>query len=352
MSIFSSYVSNAIETPPVFEGYTEENYGDILALEESYADYESVIESIYLVDAAELDYFKKVRDIRENMELSDEEKEEMTAEAEEEWEKTFEAQTQNIFQRMVNMLKNLWGKIKSFFENVGRSFMALVMSGKSFAEKYEKDLLKLNLSGFKYEMFKYTNIDNKPIGEIVFKVADEVIKSQIGNVTASSEEEYDKKIEEIQQKRADIVATVRGKYVDKGQLEPNEYASALYAYFRGGAINSKDTVTTNVDIKSIINVLKNDKIVKDIKKAINSCNNSFNKAINEIKDVERLVNSDNKDDKKLTGKLVTVLNKKISIYNETRSVALTFFRAWRNAVHERERVYKSVCLAAFRYKGK
>lgn len=352
MSIFNSY-SKITETAPVFEGYTEENYGDILALEESYEDYVSIIEAMYKLEAAELNYIQKVAQVTENYDLSESEREESLDNIEDEWGEAFEAANQNIFQSVINYLKNLWGRITSFFVNVGRSFLALFLSGKTFAERYENDLKNANLSGFKYEMFDYTNMEISSAGENLFKIADGTIKRFIGNIP-DTEEALDKHIEKIQENRANIIATIRGEYVGKGALESGEFNKALYAIFRGGAINEADKRDISVNIKEIISILKDDQKVKNIKKATKACNVAFDKKIKEIKDAENKYKkaSNNEKDKRTASKIISAMNKEISIFNESRGIAMTMFRAWRTAVQERDRVYKSVCLAALRYKGK
>jgi len=351
MSIFNFNNDYEMEAP-VFEGYTDENYGDIRALEESYEDYIAVIESIYKMDVAEINYIKKLNAVNENFELADEEKESIINDIEDEYNEVTEAAAKNVFTRIIDFLKNLWGKIKSFLEDVIRTFLSMFKSGKDFAEKYEKELLKKNLKGFKYDMHLYSNLDDSSIGDNIFKLADDTISREFSDIT-EDDEKLNKLIEDMKKTRDKVVSDIRGKYVGRGPLEASEFNSALYSYFRSGALNTKDLEEVNVNIKKIISVLKDDSMVKNVKKALNSCNKSFDRKIKEINRTEKTFKNLDKDDnrKKTASLVIAALNKEISIFNETRSIALTFFRAWRNALHERERVYKSVCLAALRYKA-
>ena len=54
------------------------------------------------------------------------------------------------------MLKKLWEKIKAFFYNVKRFLDGVFMDGQDFVKKYKKDFSNLKLSGFSYDMYKYT----------------------------------------------------------------------------------------------------------------------------------------------------------------------------------------------------
>ena len=67
----------------------------------------------------------------------------------------------DVKDRLIKLLKTLKEKIKAFFHSAVQYFDAFFKDGAAFAEKYEDELNKKDLSGFKYQMYTYKQLNGK-----------------------------------------------------------------------------------------------------------------------------------------------------------------------------------------------
>lgn len=352
MSIFKRKSQENEETlvAPLFEGYDCENYGDIIAIEESYDDMLAVIEAIHELDQEEIEYTKSVSEIEADENLSEEDKTSKLEEAATSFETVTEAAGGNFFEKVKKMLENLWGKLKAFFGSVVKYFNIMVSSGKTFATKYEKELTGKDLSGFIYAMYNYTNLDNnKNVTELLSGIKE--IEATDMDTSSKSVEELDETIKEIQELKTDYLNTIRGVFVGKsGGVKAEDFSKELFGYFRDGAEPGEEKPKVNVNIKDIINSLKNGSEQKMAEEARKDCDKVFSEKIKAVKSIESKIKGSKSYDKAKASKMISITQQQISMFSQNKTIALEFFRAWRQAIGERNNVYKSVCVAALSYK--
>ena len=322
MTIFgrSSYSYNI----PVVEGYGVEVNGDILAIQESYDDQLAIIEAMYEIDMTEIEYRSQGQ---ENSVVC---------------EATIKDKAKNAWEKIKAFFKKLWAKLKAFFESMKRFVNGLFMSGYKFAQKYKSQLEKLKLSGFKYEMFEYTNLDEE-IDLNNIDSANNYVKEMVDKIKQSSIEKGKQVITELREMKDEHLNETRGFVVGKSPLTSEEFKEEIYRFFRGGkTVKTMQSVNINEVIKALLN-----------KSQIKSVENLTKKIDNDLKDglskIDELKNASDKDKQKesLYLEFANILS---PMFRNFTDVQLEMIRAWKDALVERNNVYKKVCIAAFRHK--
>lgn len=350
MSIFGTQSNYGLDVPAM-EGYTIYG-GDFVALEEAMQDMQGVIEAIHTHDMADLQCKKEVLAL-EGSYASEYE----IRQVREHYAVVMEGAVKDMYEKMINMLKKLWAKIKGHFANIVRFFDGLIKSGKDFVKKYEKQLYELDLAGFEYNMFNWddarlsasTDVSNYP-GKVTA-----VLAPYVGGT--GSAEDVEAKAKGLSDKKEEILNKVRGSFVGKGSVEAADFNEELFGFFRNGATSKEDREERRVEISKIINTLKEDKMIAALKKAESNVNKVFSEQIKEL--TKQRDNANKKvaeiggdtEGGKLVKAYASFNSRKISIFTESQSIALTFVRAWKDAIVARNKEYKAVAVAAFRYKA-
>lgn len=345
LSLFGNHTGYGIDAPAAMEGYTE-NGGDMVALEEALQDMHSVIESMHEHEMAAIECAHKIRQGGNEESIR------------ESYAPVMENAIKNVYDKLVELLKKLWAKLKGYFKNVIRFFDSLILDGKKFVKKYKKDLERLSLSGFEYPMYKWDNSKlsaNTDVETYTSKVGDAISKV-VGTNVSGLASGLETQIKSLTDNKEKILNTLRGSFVGQGPVDSEDYAEKLFAYFRGGATDKSDIEEVPVDIHTIIRTLEEDKMLTTLKKAAADCDKVFN---NKIKEMEKERTEFNKSvtDKgsdseqgKIAKSLASYKQKEISIFNEGQAIAQTFLTAWKTAVTERNRQFKGAAVAAFRFK--
>jgi hypothetical protein len=353
---------------PVIEGYDVEDNGDLIALQESYDDQLRIIQSLHAIDTEVIDFKSEYDSLKES--ASEYELETFV----EEREAVLEASFKDAWEKVKQFFQNLWAKLKSFILTAVRYFDKYFRSSKTFIEKYENDLKKLNLNGFKFKMFEYTNLETNHFTS--YKDSREVKKLyDLVFSTATNEnliEELRGAVRSTKETREEYLNGRRGQMFNKSFLTPDEYRRELYAFFRNGAESPEDRKEIPVNIDDVISGLKN---TSSLKKNIEELQKVVNKDFAEVlRDVEALrknlmsakagengtevanvkgTDGERKDivlSAENRGLRLEGVRALASMLSGAQDISLTYFRAWREAVMERDRTYRSVVMAAFRYK--
>jgi len=367
-TIFGKNPATAAQiSAPVFEGYGIEVNGDLLALQESYEDQLSIIRSIHAMDMEELKARTDVRQLQESGAS-----EEAIAERMNEYEATTESMVKTVWEKVKEFFRNLWGKLRAFFDSVVRYFDAAFRSGEEFAKKYEADLKKLNLDGYEYKMYEYTHLDDEVDEKEIKANADQLLQIAVDAATAagsaSASETLRQALEDRKDKKEERLEEFRGALVGGGSLTAQQFKEKLFAYFRGGATDEKDKKNVKVDINAIIAVLKDVKAKGRVDKLMKKTDEELSGILKKIDEISKKVSaakadgdeykasldsgktvSYSKDTQQLALEALRILS---SEFSAMKDIQLQFFRAWRSAWAERTAVYKMVCLNAFRYKKK
>jgi hypothetical protein len=361
MSIFGSRSQSVTNvTAPVYEGYDVEANGDIIALQESFEDQLAVIEALHAIDMEEIALRSDVRTLEEG-----------TSEYEtrvQDFEAVTEALVKDAWAKIKEFFSKLWGKIKAFFATVVRVFDGIFKSGKAFVEKYENQLRKLNLNGYKVKMFKYTNLDSADFMEANPKEdSKKLFDAATKAVTSGNATELDALIEQIRDNKEKELNDFRGELLDKGSLDSDEFAKELFAGFRNGASSEADKEEEAVNIEEIIKALKDTKAKEKVDGFSKKTNEEFGKIISNIDSLHSKLGAakekegsytvkqsgaEHKVGKDVAPKVLQALQAYSSLFTGFKDITMETFRAWNTAYKERNSVYKSVATGAFRYKEK
>lgn len=362
-------------TAPVFEGYNVEDNGDLIALQESYEDQLNIVRSIHALDSEILTYQSDVSALKEAS-SSDYEFEQRNKE----FEVVTEASVRGAWDSIKAFFNKIWGKIKAFFASVVRYFDGLFRSAQGFAKKYEAQLKRLVLDGFEFKMYTYTNLDM--VGEIPTAEDDSAVKAlykavfetATTHMTADQLKALRTQIDISKEKKEEVLNGFRGHIVGKGSLNAEEYKAALFSFFRGGAKDDSDKKEQHIDINKILEEIKNtdakkkieafaketDKEFSDVLKRVDTLANKFRDAKPSADGKEFTADVENHEG--ITGEHVISASARGTVIEGVRAtatfitsqkdVSLQSFRTWREAWAERDRTYRSICIAAFHYKKK
>lgn len=348
---------------PVFEGYGSDINGDIIALQESWDDQLAIMESFYNIEANALSFQSEVA----TLEASNASEYELE-QAYENYQAVTEALVKDAATKIKEFFQKLWGKIKAFFASVARNFDAIIKNGADFAKKYEGQLKKVNLTGFKYKMFDYSldAVDFSPVDKDDHKgLADQAVL--LATLIKSDKDIEDAKqmVKTERENKEDNLDKERGKFLKTGSLTSEEFGKELYAKLRGGATSKEDRHEIAVNIGSIIDTLKDTKEKKRMLEVEKKTSEKFSKAIKAVDAVQTKISSakakdgsvsfkhgDNEHAIKADGSAIAldVLRLYASQFSASNDIAMTAFRHWKDAHSERASVYKQVCMAAFRHK--
>lgn len=351
-STSSNQVEDTIEAP-VFEGYDYEVGGEMIALEESFDTRMNIVQAIHAMDSAEMEYNSKVATLKESAGEEEVDADELQA-AEDELETVTEASMKNAWESIKKFFTNLWGKLRAFFDSVVRSLDALFKSGEAFAKKYESKAKALKLSGFKYEMYAYSNLDDYGVDVDVKGEAQKAFDSIAAinaSVTNDNSEAIRSEVSKLRSYKEDALQKIRGEAVGTSSpLSADQYKKELHEYFRGGG--SKSEVSVNLD--HVLTVLKNTKAKAEALKVKKAIDTEFSDV---IKKVNKMASEAGSSKVEEGGQTKTTRQAKVeatrvygSIFAAQKSIILQAFRAWKDAWSERDRTYKACVLAAFRHK--
>jgi hypothetical protein len=260
----------------------------------------------------------------------------------------------NAWESIKKFFSNLWGKLRAFFDSVVRSLDALFKSGEAFAKKYESKAAALKLSGFKYEMYRYSNLDDYSIDVDVQGEAQKAfnaIAAVNDSVTNDNADEVRSQVQTLRSYKEDALQRIRGAAIGSSSaVSAEQYKKGLHDYFRGGG--EKAEIAVNID--HILTTLKNTKAKAEaikVKKAVDSefsdVIKKINKMASETASSKVEEGGQSKDARQAKVEATRIYG---SIFAAQKSIVLGAFRAWKDAWSERDRVYKACVLAAFRHK--
>lgn len=344
---------------PVFEGYSAESNGDIIAITESYEDQLKIIRSLHTIDKEDKFFQQDLKALRESG------AEEYEIESRQsEYESVMESAIGNAWEKIKAFFKNLFGKIKAFFASVMRSLTAMFSSAEDFAKKYEPQIRKLDLIGFEYALHTYTL--DMDITAAKLNVDDEVAAAIDSAVTQAPDDI--KLIKDWDDDKEKMIGELRAACLgESGELDADELKEKIFSKFRGGADHGQKPDERKVELSKIISELKgSSKLMNNAKKAEQQMTSGFTKIISKIDSAEKKVSGAKEKDGNYTvnaGKhegvkmdndkhtnALKVLQASSAIVTETKNIMLQVFKGWKSAFEERNREYKSCILAAFRYK--
>lgn len=335
--IFDSILESDLDTDsydvPVYEGYDAET-GGIRACAECFEDMVDVYESIHTYASLDLAMEADEAKAEEKGEEVDEEKKEENEEKKDEAKK-------NIFKRMIEAIKKLWGKITNFFKNAYNSFKANRGNIEKFVKKYKEDFLKIegNLQDFKFKGYQYNAIGlvSDRQGDSFTKVDEAIKKIVTGNESMED-------LQSIETEKEKHVGELR-KVLLGYECEAKDFRKKIAEYYRGG--------TEKIDIQYsstelFTNGLEAQKSTeKEIKEAKKSMDKSFKDMINKLKEESKKKASS--DEEKASIKRAQI---KQSLFVSGKQLAIQKFNTWQSIQKEQISEYRSYIVSAIAYASK
>lgn len=337
---------------PVFEGYDAET-GDLRAISEAAQDMVGVYEAMHSYAMAELG----VEQGTVTMEAAGE-------------------KGKNIFQRILDALKKLWGKIRNFFDNIIVNINAKVKNGKDFVKKYKGRIKDI---GFKPDVYPYTGLNQNPVKSIFTDCADFIAKQRDKATNPT----------DFTANKTTIIETLRGELVGESRIDAEEFKKKAVEYFRGG----KDTKETTMNVDVVIRVLEDETALKEAKEAKTNMDKSFSDTIKGISDTQKTYEAElarlnketasgnygtvatahhamngaavrdkqwdnsrvgtefaenNVEAKKKVNDAINWAKHRQTLFTEAQSVCTSYFNTWKEVYNEREKVYKGILVKALK----
>lgn len=358
MSIFGTQKTSSTEeiTAPVFEGYSAEVNGDILAIQESWEDHMAVIEAIHELDMAEIGLRSDLKTLQESGATAEE-----ISQREAEFEAVTEAAVGNAWAKIKAFFTKLWGKIKAFFKSIVAQFDAIFKNSENFIKKYEGDLKRVDLTGFKFKMYDYTNIDAAKFMELdVSKEAKEMLDKAHAGLGIKSEDQVkalDGLITKIRENKSDLLDSYRGDVVGQSSLSAAQFEQHLFGLFRNGADGKGDLEEKSVNITDVVAALKNTEGKKKADEFAKKTDTEFSNIIKKLGEMEAglakkgVENRENYSASR-NAKMIEGTRVFSSLFSAQKDIQLAVFRAWKTAYTERNSAYKHLVATALRYKPK
>lgn len=255
----------------------------------------------------------------------------------------------NFFTKMKDFFKNLWGKIKGFFDKFFSVINSYILNDKTFVKKYEKALRDKNIKDFEYKGYSFTNLDKSN----EMKSVATLISSEVDNAKKATS----KTVEQIKQMGIDLtdnetkeLDSARGKFIGKSSTEYDDFNKELFMYFR----NKEDSpiiisgANVGAELKYISDAKDNIKAARDDMKEYE---NIINKVVSGLNTLESDLTKGEKDDEKeLNSAKSSYILKGISRVKALLSIAQTFSGAKVTALKSRNRQAKSICVKVLSYK--
>lgn len=251
--------------------------------------------------------------------------------------------------KIKEFIKKLWEKVKGFFHNVRRHLDGIFMNGADFAKKYEGELKKLKLNGFTYTMYDY-DIDtvSKKIVTSNKKSIDDALKTWADAEKAVSDHVKDN--DSAAEDKAIVDGYVEGIKNLTGVSDLDDTTKireAVWSSLRKGATGEADKKEISVKIAEVISVLKKypeqQKFYADLTKDTDRLYSGIIKYLDAYA---------KEADEQKAKKKANAARKLSSQMSKCQSIMNLVANETKSAMAERVKTYKSVCMAAFKYKAK
>lgn len=249
------------------------------------------------------------------------------------------------FQKLAEVVKRLWAKIVAFFAQIKSKFLTMTRDNEKFVEKFNRMIKgkSLNLAGFRYNVYTYTNIDDF---ESLLRNSKLTAVTKISNEVVAKSAQPEISTQELDTLGESFETAINNFYKQvTGTEDEHDINDALWSHFRGGAKLGDDKPSVGISsLDEYLKTIKSSKSLKDMDTFKKDVDKEFSDLIKTIKDDEKKAKGDG-----TTGDLINIYRKEIKTINKLHSKANTFISIWRTASMERVSAYRNICHAAVAY---
>ena len=252
-----------------------------------------------------------------------------------------------FFGKIKELFKKLWEKIKGMFQKFFAKINSLAMKDKDFVKKYAAALRKVDLKGFEYKGYTFTNTDKADLA--VSQSDIEANTKSLATIKDLEEVDLTKYYEGISgDSLTNLLDTFRGKCVGKSSIEEGDFSDELFAYFRKGE-DTKDTITIN-KVDDLLEVIKGYGDLKtNAEKMLNNLKTNIDKIIKDLDNAERSVEKSDVSTK--TG-LTRAYAATTTLLKSRMDILTLWSGAKLKAMKDENAQAKSICVKLLTYKPK
>lgn len=275
-----------------------------------------------------------------------------------------EAVAGNLFDRIKKLFKNIWEKIKSWFDAFVKNIKLMMVSGKKFIKEFGDELRKKTTSGFKYMGYEYSS-DFKSI-ETIHDKCISVVTKHVGALDFSKAVELGENKEITPKMR--VEHATEGHGANKAFANDNSEAIAEWKEGICSEVLSKCTspeeISTemkdllgkkvecqdfdNLDKATMITIVeKAEKIIQEINKACAEHEKTINKIISDVNKIEKQFKDLDESAKGKTTSVITAITSRLSFLVTLRG---SITKTYANVLKEQAKDCESTLKAYVRFR--
>lgn len=253
----------------------------------------------------------------------------------------------SFFGKMKEFFVNLWEKIKGIFKKFFAKMNALILKDKDFVKKYKAAIIDVNIKGFKYEGFEFKHLDAsienpQNISEI----------KKLSDIKGISDKkaliEYKESLSEDALEK--VIAEYRGKLVGGPKIEKEDFAEALFKYYRNG--EDEKVELESININELLKEIGDTAVMKkNGERALKDIGDRITAIIKELENAEKEALKKVPSEDIETAK-IGAYNATIKAYKECMGAAQLFTTAKLQAIKDQNRQAKAICVKLLTYKPK
>lgn len=340
---------------PVVEGYDAEN-ANIDAIIESFDSDLAVMEAIYKHDMLEMKGLHKIRTLTESKQEDDDDDDyDMDLDddddiktAKENLDTVLEASAKEIWDKMINGLKSLWAKIKSYLDAAIRFLMQHLATNKAFGEKYGAQAIAKQgtLGDFKHNGYNWKDIG--PLGK--FPSMEKHINMK--GASNKSTEELKTATDELTNNKEAKLNTIRGTLAgESGPVTNAEFEKKIINLYRDDTKNDH-----SIDITEAVGFINKgfSDCLNSYKTAKADVDNSFKNIIGQLNnlraDEERIAKRVEDGGSEKASQIKALANANISIFKGCQAIWQRKLNIYKSIIKEYNDDCKSAVVAVLRHK--
>ena len=251
-------------------------------------------------------------------------------------------QEAGAFSSFISKVKEFFKKIIEKIKSIFKKFMAKInqytMDDKKFVKKYEKDLLRRNLTDFEFDGYKFPDNFDTLGGKILDR--DEAIA---GIKFEMSGDEID-----------DMTERNRGKIIGGSSMTESEFRDELKEKFYG----DKETLDKINIRKQLLYISEAKKDIRDAEKIQKTMTDAIDEIIKGLEREEKSALASGKEHTKngytdaanTSDNTVKLVNNKIAVWKALSNDYVIYFGAVTGAITSRKKQAKAICVKALSYK--
>lgn len=254
-----------------------------------------------------------------------------------------------IFDKIKDFFKKLIEKIKGIFAKFMTVLNSWVKSDSEFVKKYKSDILKANIENFQFKGYKFT-FNRISLSQCNQSISED-IKSSFSNrlITNGTTGEFEAAAREIKDGMEEALEIYRGQMLgrDNSRIETSEFAKECFESFRNGESEKELLDESDIDISDcLLTIETTEKTKREAEKLYKAIQKGFTDAIREVDGYSKecLRNVTKGPDEELNAAKVKYYSSVCSYGEQCKSINTIFFGAYIQAIKDKNRQCKSICV--------